>query len=94
VPNGPAVHLSSSVSCLWLVQRMKPGLGHGGGRFSLSLEPAEARVRAIQHQAARRQFAGERMVREADPISRTAVYMTCMHGGVGEGAPPIPIRWR
>ena len=29
MPNGPALHLSSSASCLWRVQRMKPGLGYG-----------------------------------------------------------------
>jgi hypothetical protein len=87
VPNGPALHLSSSVSCLWLVQRMKPGLGHGGGHSGLPLEPAEAGVGAVQHQFSRRQFAEGRTVREADQISRTAVYVTRMHGGVGGGGP-------
>jgi len=87
VPNGPALHLSSSVSCLWLARRMKPGLGHGEGSAGLPLEPAEAGVGAIQHQVSRQQFAEGRMAREADPISRTAVYVTRMHGGVGGGGP-------
>jgi hypothetical protein len=87
VLNGPALHLSSSASCLWFIQRMKPGLGYGEGYSGLSLEPAEARVGAIRHQFSRQQFAAGRMAREADSISRTAVYVTRMHGGVGGGDP-------
>ena len=48
-----------------------------------------------QHQFPRRQFAEGRMARGADQISRTAVYVTRMHGGVGGGrprGPSIPIR--
>jgi len=87
VPNGPALHLPSSVSCLWFVQRMKPGLGHGEGRSGLPLEPAEAGVGAVQHQVSQQQFAERRTVRGADSINRTAVYVTRMHGGVGGGGP-------
>lgn len=87
MPNGPALHLSSSVSCLWLVRRMKPGLGQEEGCSGLPLEPAGAGVGAIQHQVSRQRFAERRMAREADPISRTAVYVTRMHGGVGGGGP-------
>ena len=85
--NGPALHLPSSVSCLWSIQRMKPGLGHVEGCSGLSLGPAEARVGAIRHQCSRQQFAGRRTVQEADLINRTAVYVTRMHGGVGGGGP-------
>jgi len=87
VSNGPALHLSSSVSCLRLVRRMKPGLGHEEGHSGLPLEPAEARVGSIQHQFSRQQFSERRTVREADSINRTAVYVTRMHGGVGGGGP-------
>jgi hypothetical protein len=87
VPNGLALHLSSSVSCLRLVRRMKPGLGHEEGHSGLHLEPAEVGVGAIQHQVPRQQFAERQTVRDADPISRTAVYVTRMHGGVGGGGP-------
>jgi hypothetical protein len=87
MPNGPVLHLSSSASCLWLVQRMKPRLGYGEGISGLSLEPAGAGVGAIQHQFPRWQFAERRMARGADQISRTAVYVTRMHGGVGGGGP-------
>lgn len=83
--NGPAWHLSSSASCLWSIRRMKPGLGHGEGYSGLPLEPAEAGVGAIRHQFSRQQFAAGRMAREVD--SRTAVYVTRMHGGVGGGDP-------
>lgn len=51
----------------------------------MPLEPAGAGVGAIQHQVSRQQFAERRMVSGADPISRTAVYVTHMHGGVGGG---------
>ena len=87
VPNGPALHLPSSESCLWVVQRMKPGLGHGEGGSGLPLEPAEAGVGAVQHQVPRQQLAEGRVAREADSISRTAVYVARMHGGVGGGGP-------
>jgi hypothetical protein len=87
VLNGPALHLSSSVSCLWSIRRMKPGFGHGEGCSGLPLEPAEAGVGAIRHQFSRQQFAVGRMAREVDSISRTAVYVTRMHGGVGGGGP-------
>ena len=74
MPNGPALHLSSSVSCLWLVQRMKPGLGLGEGYSGLPLEPAGAGVGAIQHQTSRQRFAEGRVVREADLISLTEAH--------------------
>ena len=85
--SGPALHLTSSASCLWPVRRMKPVLGCEEGCSGLPLEPAEAGVGAIRHQCSRQQFAARRMAREADPISRTAVYVTRMHGGVGGGGP-------
>ena len=93
MPNGPALHLSSSVSCLWSIRRMKPGLGQGEGYSGLPLEPVEARVGAIRHQVSLQQLAARRTVRGADSINRTAVYVTRMHGGVGGGGPgpPIPI---
>ena len=72
MPSCPALHLSSSASCLWLVQRMKPGLGYGEGRSGLPLEPAEAGVGAIRRQFPRRQFAErgewqERPTKSAEP---------------------------
>lgn len=52
MPNGPALHLSSSVSCLQLVWRMKPELGHGEGfsglppnRLERELAPSNIRSR-------------------------------------------------
>ena len=85
--NGPALHLSSSVSCLWSIRRMKLGLGCVEGCSGLSLGPAEAGVGAIRHQYSQQQFAARRTVQEADLISRTAVYVTRMHGGAGGGGP-------
>jgi hypothetical protein len=87
VPNGPVMHLSSSGSRLWLVQRMKPGLGHEEGYSGLSFELAEVGVGAIQHRFPQQRLAARRMAREADPINRTAVYVTRMHGGVGGEGP-------
>ena len=86
MPNGPVMHLSSSESCLWLVQRMKPGLGYEEGYSGLPFELAEVGVGAIQHWF-QQHLAARRMAREADPINRTAVYVICMHGGVGGGGP-------
>jgi hypothetical protein len=87
VLNGPVLHLSSSASCLWSIRRMKPGFGYGEGYSGLPLEPAEEGVGAIRHQFSLQQLAARRMAREADSISRTAVYVTRMHGGVGGGGP-------